>query len=145
MLPIFGGSQPSFGKWVKAVDWVPRYMHQHAQHLALETYFHFRETPWTEVSRAITSCSQNASHGSFPSLWHSIRSPVGCVCALWAVLVKSRSQMVIRCRKHPVTWQRGKLNVPINILCGSLPLLFKSHVTVHQESYTVQLGDRWMD
>lgn len=34
----------------------------------------------------------------------------------------------------------------INILCGSLPCyLIKSHVTVRQESRTVQLGDRWMD
>lgn len=34
----------------------------------------------------------------------------------------------------------------VNILCGSLPCyLITSHVTVHQESCTVQLGDRWIE
>lgn len=71
---------------------------------------------------------------------------MGDVCALWVVLVKSQSHMVIRCRKHPVTWHWWKLNMAINILCESLPCyLIKSHVTVRQESCAVQLGDRWMD
>lgn len=54
--------------------------------------------------------------------------------------------MVISCRKHPVTWHGGKRNTAINILCGSLPCyLIKSHVTLCQESWAVQLGDRWVD
>lgn len=123
------------------MDQLPREVSQHAQ-----PFFHLRETHWTDVSRAITSCTQSATYRPFPCLRHSIHSPEGDICALWAVLVKSQSHMVIRCRKHPVTWHWGKLNMAINILCGSLPCyLIKSHVTVHQESCTVQLDDRWMD